>query len=145
MTDRSRLTGWTAAALLGPVAAAVFAGTTVWSAAQAPAAPSSEAAPMAGPVGAGRDPRQVIDDTARIADLEQLVTSLRAQAASLAPNPAGSRPAAVSITNAPAVTPSVRAAAPPPSVARPAARPPAARPPAVHTVTGASSATKGKP
>ena len=137
MTDRTRTAGWTAAAVLGPVAAAVFAGTSAWSAAHVPAPPTTDATSIAGPVAAGGDPQQIIDDTARIADLERVVASLRAQAASLAPSRAGTRPDAWP-TKA-AAAPSVRATRPP-SVSRPAARPPA-----VHAVTGASSATKGKP
>ena len=138
MTDRTRTAGWTAAAVLGPVAAAVFAGTTAWSAAHVPAPPTTDATSIAGPVAAGGDPQQIIDDTARIADLERVVASLRIQAASLVPGPAGRRPGA-GPTKAAAAAPSVRAARPP-SVSHPAARPPA-----VHAVTGASSATKGKP
>ena len=139
MTDRTRTAGWTAAAVLGPVAAAVFAGTTAWSAAHVPAPPTTDATSIAGPVAAGGDPQQIIDDTARIADLEHVVASLRAQAASLAPSTAGTRADAGPTKAAAAATPSARTARPP-SVSRPAARPPA-----VHTVTGASSATKGKP
>jgi len=139
MTDRTRTAGWTAAAVLGPVAAAVFAGTTAWSAAHVPAPPTTDATSIAGPVAAGGDPQQIIDDTARIADLERVVASLRAQAASLAPTRAGTRADAGPTKAAAAATPSVRAARPP-SVSHPAARPPA-----VHAVTGASSATKGKP
>ena len=140
MTDRTRTAGWTAAAVLGPVAAAVFAGTTAWSAAHVPAPTSTDAPSIAGPVAAGDDPQQVIDDTARIADLEHIVASLRAQAASLAPSLAGTRAGAGPTKAAAAATPFVAAAARPPSVSRPAARMPA-----VHAVTGASSATKGKP
>jgi len=139
MTERSRASGWTAAAVLGPVAAAVFVGTTAWSAAHVPAPPSADAAWTAVPVGEGAD-RQQVDDVARIADLEHLVASLRVQVSALAPSPAGGRPAAGPSKVAAAATPSVRAAARPPSVARPAARPPA-----VHAVTGASSAARGKP
>ena len=140
MTDRTRTAGWTAAAVLGPVAAAVFAGTTAWSAAHVPAPTSTDAPSLAGPVAAGGDPQQLIDDTARIADLEHVVASLRAQAASLAPSLAGTRAGAGPTKAAAAATPFVAAAARPPSVSRPAARMPA-----VHAVTGASSATKGKP
>jgi len=141
MTDRTRTAGWTAAAVLGPVAAAVFAGTTAWSAGHVPAPPTTDATSIAGPVAAGGDPQQIIDDTARIADLERVVASLRAQAASLAPAPAGTPAVAGAgpTRAAAAAAPSVRAPRPP-SVSRPAARPPA-----VHAVTGASSATKGKP
>jgi len=139
MTDRTRTAGWTAAAVLGPVAAAVFAGTSAWSAGHVPAPPSADAPSIAGPVAAGGDPQQVLDDTARIADLEQVVASLRAEAASLAPKAAGARAGAGAGPTKAAAAPSVRATRPP-SVSRPAARPPA-----VHAVTGASSATKGKP
>jgi hypothetical protein len=138
MTDRARTAGWTAAAVLGPVAAAVFAGTTVWSAAHAPAPPSTDATSIAGPVAAGGDPQQIIDETARIADLEHLVATLRARAALLVPGPAGAR--AVPGSAGAAAAPPARAASRPPITARAAARPPA-----VHAVTGASSATKGKP
>jgi hypothetical protein len=145
MTDRGRAAGWTAAAVLGPVAAAVFAGSTVWTAAQLRPPSSTDAASIAGPVTAGGDPRQVLDDTTRIADLERLVATLRAQASSIAPGPAGARAAAGSGGTAGSAktavaAPPARVAVPGPSAARRAARPPA-----VHTVTGASSAAKGTP
>ena len=140
MTDRTRTAGWAAAAVLGPVAAAVFAGTTAWSAAHAPAPPSTDATSITGPEAAGGEHQQIIDDTARIADLEHLVATLRAQSALLVPGPAGARAVPGSSGAAATAAPTVRTGSQPPITARAAARPPS-----VHAVTGASSAAKGKP
>jgi hypothetical protein len=133
MTDRGRRARWTAAAVLGPVVAAVFAGATAWTAVHPQVSSTASATTpttLTGPAAAAGDVQQTLDDdVARVAALERLVAALRAQAAALAPGAAeaGSAPRAAT----PGLPPSATARAVP-------APRTAARPPAVHAVTGAS-------
>jgi hypothetical protein len=142
MTDRGRRARWTAAAVLGPVAAAVFAGATAWTAGHPQVSSTASAiapTPVTGPAAAAGDvqpgdvQQTLDDDVARVAALQSLVATLRAQAAALAPRAAQAGSAAGSAARA--ATPGL----PPSATARavPAPRT-AARPPAVHAVTGAS-------
>jgi hypothetical protein len=129
MTDRVRTAGWASALVLGPVAAALFTATTAWATFHTPASPPQAVASTPAPA----DIQQALaDDTARVAALEQLVASLRVQAAAIGATapPTGRQVGAGTATAAPA--PAV--ARPPSAVRR------SAQPPAVHTVTGASSA-----
>lgn len=153
MTDRVRTARWAAALALGPVAAALFTATTAWATSHPPASTPNAVTATSGPADPMADIQQTLDDdTARLAALEQLVVSLRAQAAAIgvaAPTTgqqagAGARavvpgPASARRTTQP---PAVRRTTQPPVVRR--TQPPAVRrtaqPPAVHAVTGASSA-----
>ena len=133
MTDRVRTTRWAAALVLGPAAAALFTATTAWATSHTPPSTPNAVTSTTGPADPMADIQQILDDdTARVAALEQLVASLRAQAAAIGATspPTGRQVAAGAATVAPA-----------PAVARPpAAVRRTSRPPAVHAMTGASSA-----
>jgi hypothetical protein len=121
MTERTPLRGrrarWSAAFVVAPTAAAVFAATTAWSAAHDPTPASASSGSSSG--GGGSDVtslQQTLDDqAARVAALQAQLAQLRAEAASLGHaigTPVNPLPAGATRTTT--------------------------RPPAVHAVTGGS-------
>ena len=90
MTERGTRARWTAAALVAPVAAAVFTGTTVWAAENQPVTAAAPAATTAAPVQPTADPavaklrKEVAKEKKKIAALTKKVTNLSKKAAALA-------------------------------------------------------------
>jgi len=168
MTDRGTRVRWTTAALVAPAAAAVFTGTTVWSAEHEPATASTTtsttpaAAAPAAAAPAQPDPvvaslQAAVDaNTVQVKRLRATVASLEAQAAAIAKgtpaaavhtSKATTRSTSRTTTNrttAPRTTTrtSAPASKPAPAVRTPAAAPAPAPAPATQTTTGASGAVK---
>ena len=168
MTDRGTRVRWTTAALVAPAAAAVFTGTTVWSAEHEPATASTTtsttpaAAAPAAAAPAQPDPvvaslQAAVDaNTVQVKRLRATVASLEAQAAAIAKgtpaaavhtSKATTRSTSRTTTNrttAPRTTTrtSAPASKPAPAVRAPAAAPAPAPAPATQTTTGASGAVK---
>ena len=168
MTDRGTRVRWTTAALVAPAAAAVFTGTTVWSAEHEPATASTTtsttpaAAAPAAAAPAQPDPvvaslQAAVDaNTVQVKRLRVTVASLEAQAAAIAKGtPAAAvrtsktttrstSRTATNRTTAPRTTTrtSAPASKPAPAVRAPAAAPAPAPAPATQTTTGASGAVK---
>jgi cell division protein FtsB len=157
MTRRGRRARWTAAAAISPLAAAAFAGSTLWATRHLPAtaAGSSSGSSSTGGTDAAAaqadanaqhsmELQQSLDDeAARVADLEQQVTELRSQAMALADHrttkttPATTARTTTQTTNTQTTntrTTTTRSA--PVTARRTVVR--AAPPPAVHTLTGGS-------
>lgn len=129
---------WSAAALTAPVAASLFAGTTVWALhhdplhAQAPQAPRVVSVPAPDPTVAALQ-AAVLANARRLAALGQQVDAVRAQAAALASaNGAVGRSSAGTAARGGSSTRSA------PIVVRV----PAAKPPPTSATTGASGAVK---
>jgi hypothetical protein len=133
MTERTPLRGrrarWSAAFVVAPTAAAVFAATTAWSAAHdpTPASPSSGNSSGTSSGSGGSDVialQQTLDDqAARVTALQAQLARLRAEAASLGHavgTPVNPPPAGSTVTRASGTTRTTT------------------RPPAVHAVTGGS-------
>ena len=172
MTDRGTRVRWTTAALVAPAAAAVFTGTTVWSAEHEPATASTTtstttsttpaAAAPAAAAPSQPDPivaslQAAVDaNTVQVKRLRVTVASLEAQAAAIAKGtPAAAvrtsktttrstSRTATNRTTAPRTTTrtSAPASKPAPAVRAPAAAPAPAPAPATQTTTGASGAVK---
>ena len=170
MTDRGTRVRWTTAALVAPAAAAVFTGTTVWSAEHEPATASTTtsttpaAAAPAAAAPAQPDPvvaslQAAVDaNTVQVKRLRATVASLEAQAAAIAKGtPAAAVHTSKATTRSTSRTTTNRTTAPrtttrtsaPASKPAPAVRAPAAAPapapapaPATQTTTGASGAVK---
>ena len=172
MTDRGTRVRWTTAALVAPAAAAVFTGTTVWSAEHEPATASTTtstttsttpaAAAPAAAAPSQPDPivaslQAAVDaNTVQVKRLRATVASLEAQAAAIAKgtpaaavhtSKATTRSTSRTTTNrttAPRTTTrtSAPASKPAPAVRAPAAAPAPAPAPATQTTTGASGAVK---
>ena len=90
MTERGTRARWTAAALVAPVAAAVFTGTTVWAAENQPVTAAAPAATTAAPAEPTADPavvklrKEVAKEKRKIAALTKKVTNISKKAAALA-------------------------------------------------------------